>query len=373
MPKLVWKEVLRPGSYFVKDRFHTFTDGDLSRFARVGREMIGARLQIPQPLEHQPDAEPTTEEQRRKFAANQAADFARNNTGFVHDWQTTRDGALWARLSIEDAEIARKAPASIKFCSPRIRKRFADATGKVWDNCITHLALTPQPVFHDQKPFGAPVPAELSLSAAPQLHRWAKQKDRPDIELSLFNAVQQAGKAWQTIDLSKGEMPEELKDEEETGDEEPDDETPPPEEKDDAYGPENESADEQELQGVLKYLAKDGIHLPPDTNTKNFVERLRIACHAKQGAAAAQSPPNGEAKIPPNGPTPEMMAGAKEEPQMVAMSQLQEENKRLKTEVCKSRQAAFLADIATCKAKGWPANDIDQWTAAATNVAARYG
>jgi hypothetical protein len=150
---LVPKELIPgPGLYWYTDqetglpRKIRFTAEGLQHLCDSGRQMLAANLSIPVPLEHQPDGRPVS-------AADRAASKLKNNAGWVKDFQL-KNGALWGILDIQDEEIARKLPRTIRWTSPWITS-FMDGQGKPWHGVIGHVALTTRPRISRQAPFGS--------------------------------------------------------------------------------------------------------------------------------------------------------------------------------------------------------------------------
>jgi hypothetical protein len=153
---LIRKQILAPGTYWVSDSDgnptpFVVTDDDIEHYQKVGQKMIRNGLKIPVPMGHDDPndpPEPMTEER-----------VARNNEGWVKGYQV-QDGSLWGLLDIQDEDVARKARTTIKYVSPYIAPSFVDpVTGEKHENLIAHVALTPQPLFTGQKPFGTPMSA----------------------------------------------------------------------------------------------------------------------------------------------------------------------------------------------------------------------
>lgn len=126
-------------------RFETFTAAHSRKYADALNQMIKSKINIPVPWEHDPDAKPTTSAQR-----------AKNTAGWVEMATVDANGIMHVDANIpdeSDAILVRK----VRFCSPRIAA-FTDGNGKDWGavtgygNAITHLALTPRPVQHEQAP-----------------------------------------------------------------------------------------------------------------------------------------------------------------------------------------------------------------------------
>ncbi len=156
---LVEKEIIAPGTYWYLDqntkepRKFEATPAIVQHFHDTGKAMLSAGLSVPIPLEHQPEAKPQT-------AAQKAAQQLRDHTGWMHDYKM-KGGALFGVLDIQDEEIAKKLPRTIRYTSPYIGS-FTDGDGKNWHGVITHLALTSRPRIKRQEPF-ASIAAAMSL------------------------------------------------------------------------------------------------------------------------------------------------------------------------------------------------------------------
>src|SRR5262249_43569540 len=153
---------LAPITYCVNDQLYSFAPEDLSQMERDGNAMLKSGIKIPVPLEHARTAKPVTNEELDDMEEEAKRQFALSNTGWIDSFYQ-KDGKLWSKVRIEDEAVARKLPTTLPFVSPQIRPRFQDYTGKIWNNVITHLALTPQPIWHDQQPFDSGMEA-LALS-----------------------------------------------------------------------------------------------------------------------------------------------------------------------------------------------------------------
>ncbi len=158
---LVWKEVIRPGTYWYNDqetgqpRRLTVTSDGIQHFHDSGKKMIGAGLSIPIPLEHQQHARPLTRAER-------AAQNLKDNAGWVKDY-TVHNDKLFALCDIDDPSLVKKLPTTIKWSSPWINS-FTDGDGTAWEGVISHLALTTRPRITKQDPFPN-MAAALSLAA----------------------------------------------------------------------------------------------------------------------------------------------------------------------------------------------------------------
>lgn len=158
---LIWKEVIRPGTYWYTDeetkqpRCLTATSEHISHWHESGKKMLEAGLSIPIPLEHQPDARALTKAER-------AAQQLKDNAGWVKDYAVHKD-KLFALCDIADPEIGKKLPTTIRWTSPWFHS-FTDGDGNSWDGVISHLALTTRPRITRQEPFPS-MAAALSLAA----------------------------------------------------------------------------------------------------------------------------------------------------------------------------------------------------------------
>ncbi len=146
------KDVLYPGAYFVPDgkggrRKVTFSREDVRRLGERMKEMLAAGLQIPLAAEHQDKAKPLTAEERK-------ADWVKKLTlGWAEEAALAPEGFLSTKVEVPVAEEARRMPA-VRFVSPEIVEDWVDGNGRKWPGpSITHLAVTPRPVQHRQKPF----------------------------------------------------------------------------------------------------------------------------------------------------------------------------------------------------------------------------
>lgn len=129
-----------------------FSPADVKAFHQRGNEMIRSRVPVPVCFNHDPAVKPavTAAERERQKALAVA--------GEAVEYELAKDGTLFANVEVPDpmdALLVRR----MKFTSPRIEP-FTDGNARDWGRVITHLALTPRPVQHDQPPA-----RELSLGA----------------------------------------------------------------------------------------------------------------------------------------------------------------------------------------------------------------
>lgn len=149
-----------------------------------GKEMLKAELSIPVPLEHQPHLK------RPLTRAERAAADLKNNAGWVNDYKVAGDGAFWTQLNVEDEDVYKKLPRTIKFVSPYVTPSVKDGDGRDWNNVITHVALTSRPRIKGQAPFGTDVAAALSLASSEHKFVLGPEMKLPDEGLSFSAAGQ---------------------------------------------------------------------------------------------------------------------------------------------------------------------------------------
>jgi len=238
------KDALYPGTYHLPDgRKVTYSLADVRHLGQRAKAMISAGLQIPVAWEHQDDAVPQSEAERR-------ANRARFNLGHATDAGVSPEGYLTARVEVPVADDAKRLPA-VGFVSPEIRRDWIDGSGKLWPGLsITHLAVTPRPVQHKQKPFK---PVKMSLDV---------------VRLSL-------------ADVRLGDNPV---------DEEKDDDDKQEKKGDDDSG-DNESEEAKTetvvdssgmMKRVIGCLAEMGMMLGEGVTAENLLERLYVAAETKK-------------------------------------------------------------------------------------------
>jgi hypothetical protein len=153
---LIEKEVIRPGCYWYTDqdtglpRKLDVTPELCKYWLEQGNAMLSAGLTVPVPCEHDFNAHPMTPAEKLK-----------SNAGWVKEYRL-KDGALFGALDIQDDEVRKKLPGTIRWTSPWINS-FTDGAGRKWNNVISHLALTTRPRIIEQQPFGS-VAAALSMA-----------------------------------------------------------------------------------------------------------------------------------------------------------------------------------------------------------------
>jgi hypothetical protein len=153
MPQ-VWKQIIKPGSFKTANGWVTFSADRVKNMFRTGKAMLAHNLATPLPLEHD-GSTPLSAAQRRARSVS-------HNTGWVQDWRLNADDSLDALLDVawlpeakNDAEIAHRLERTIKYVSPYIMPTYEAGDGKTFTDAIAHVALTAQPVWHEQQPFQA--------------------------------------------------------------------------------------------------------------------------------------------------------------------------------------------------------------------------
>ena len=200
---VVPKELLRPGTYYPRSGAVTFDLPKLHHFCEQGNRMLDSGIDIQVPLEHQDDAKPLTR-------AEKLARTVLHNAGWVQRYRMDGD-SLWVDLDVLDEEVYKRLPTTIKYVSPEIEfNDYRTGDGAVWkDGCITHVALTPVPVWAGQKPFEAPVAmSRVRLS----LQDYADDEDSELDALDYEDAAQAVadmeseGTSWAEIGLLLDEL-----------------------------------------------------------------------------------------------------------------------------------------------------------------------
>lgn len=198
------KQILAPGTYVTRSGPVTITKADCADFVTTGRAMLDSNVQIPVPMEHQSDAKPTVVEQLSHLVGF--------NTGFVRKFDLDKDGAAWTDLEInsipiiadgkvnlltEPDKVKHFVENNVRYVSPELLPSYRDGKGNVWNNVVSHVALTPIPVWHDQLPFGSEAP--LAMSLGHDTYSWRK---RPTVRLSLADMWCTTGCAKELGDVS---------------------------------------------------------------------------------------------------------------------------------------------------------------------------
>lgn len=153
---LVEKEIISPATHWYRDeatglpRKLVVTPELTKHWHDQGNKMLGLGLTVPVPCEHDFSAHPMT-----------PADKLKSNAGWVKEYRL-RDNVLFGVVDVQDEELAKKLPNTIRWTSPWISS-FTDGQGRDWKNVISHLALTTRPRIIKQAPFSG-IAAALSIA-----------------------------------------------------------------------------------------------------------------------------------------------------------------------------------------------------------------
>jgi hypothetical protein len=391
----VWKELLAPGAYWVSDRETgeehpvEFSPEDVRLFHETGKALLAQGFPMPCPLDHDDKARPMDATER---AAWQTA----NNTGWVSDSRLNPDGSWDIQLDIDgipgiaDADVPRVLQERIKYVSPQLLPRLTIGNGSTFTHGLQHVALTCQPIFLKQKPFGTTAAAlSQPAPAAPAILFWKtygrpaclSMADRlgkspdPVSAPSLYPAssAPAAGEPVKPVSLSQGAKMAEEHDEpgkkkkppfgEETAPETPDPVSAAPEEPVNpdaattpttptaAVAPDAPVAAESWRKcaaEIARELESEGMVLPAHTDTvdqwlEHCLTSIRTMKKTRDG-----NPDEPEEPDEPERRTEEPPVAARPEPEIVSMSQfsgLQKEHAELREQLAVERLAKRLTKI----------------------------
>lgn len=320
---LVEKEIISTGTHWYRDevtglpRKLVVTPAETQYWHDQGNKMLGLGLTVPVPCEHDFTAHPMTPAEKLK-----------NNAGWVKEFRL-KDNALFGVVDIQDEELAKKLPKTVRWTSPWISS-FDDGKGRNWKNVIAHLALTTRPRIIDQKPFSG-IAAALSLAtdinieavgdkgfclskAGKLVERKKDKKLRPRFPLafSIFSGVK----------LSE-DNEEDMKPLEDDGEETPPPKKPKegeekPEPVDDELEPFKDPAGDVSMEELLAdLLGALDIHVEKSGNEEQFKRALYNAAmskiHELTGKARSQDPMN-DPNQPPGATPPGTPPGGQQNP-----------------------------------------------------------
>lgn len=253
--------------------------------------MLQSGIPVPTSWEHRNDAKPG-----KLNRDDWASARAKGTAGWVEAYELDAQGKAWANVEIPDAEDGRKAE-TVRFCSPEI-DCFTDGDGRDWGEVITHVALTPRPVQHNQPPIA---------------------------RLSYLGPIRLA------IDPTEGtDMADDADDDKKKA-------PPPPkkkgEGKDDAPLPDAGGM----LKKALEALEKLGLVLGDGVTPENFLERLYVAGLTKSAADGDLSDLDDE----PGDELPPDVSTSSQQPPL-ALSQTEQ---KLRAKVLKDESSALRGRI----------------------------
>lgn len=315
----VRKTILKPGVYQSPDGEVVATPARLRKFAATCAKMSQAGNKIPVPWGHHSNAVPgqDTDPDFKAFASS------RYNAGYTEGMSyDPKEGLVWEAnlpgveceggqlVTMAELPDGRKVKTVIDEVSVAIAPRFKDGQGNVYEDAITHIALTPLPVMGHQKSGFA------KLATAPE----------GTVFLSLVQHL-----AYSEDDMADDEELEAT---------------------DEAGG----MAGDEGFDRLKGLLGDHGITLPEDTTPENLTEHLIVALTALQGKLT----PVGEEEEPEvedEGVTVEepveggVMMSLEGQPRIV-VKMVEREQRRLKD--------AAKAKISQLRKNGLPADVSDQ-------------
>jgi hypothetical protein len=253
-----WKDALYPGNYRLPDgRLRNYQSSDVTHLARRVKDMVARGLQIPLCWEHQAEAKPT------RSPAEQLADRARLNLGFVEDARVSPEGYLEVLCDVPVEEDVKRLPA-VRFVSPELCTDWTDGDGTRWPGrSLTHLAVTSRPVQHRQRGF---------QPAADRLSQSCSAADVERLSLGDYEGLAMPSNTG-GVDLAK----------------------------------------------VISALREKGIPLPEDTTEMNFMDRLYVACVALGSSGEGENENNKYEPEAPAGGTDDLAGVSEETPTMMSM------------------------------------------------------
>lgn len=173
MPR-IWKEVLCQGRWRdARKRWFTIAPSDIKDAHKNARKMLARGLSVPCVWEHQ-NIE-VGDEPSGTDIAEWKRNYARYTFGHIVDSRVNERGNLDLLHEVPDPQDAAQL-VKTRFCSPKVYPSFSDSRGGEYTGCtVAHVASTPTPVQHTQKPFAF----EFSSAAAPYLAYTPPEKNFP--------------------------------------------------------------------------------------------------------------------------------------------------------------------------------------------------
>jgi hypothetical protein len=144
------KDILYPGVWHLANgRKEVFTPERVRHLAERLDAVLRAGLNVPVCWEHQESAVPLSQADLDR----ELAEKTRKVIGHVTGVRLSPEGFIEAAIDVPNADDARRLPA-VRFVSPFINQGLPDGSGRAWPGeSIWHVAVTPRPVQHTQKPF----------------------------------------------------------------------------------------------------------------------------------------------------------------------------------------------------------------------------
>lgn len=256
--KFLKREAFKPGVYFKQGQRIEVSPEDCRRRFLSMRALSGRGLSVPLLREHTDPASKAGEGTPGEFNGtsfkygDQAASELKRTVGAV-DMADPRtkihdDGSIDCVFNVPDAATATQlSDKRIRFTSPELRRSWEDTqTGRVFEDCLTHFALTHRPIQADQ------------VSGFDQ------------VALSSLETAQLSATPAMVMQFAEFEA--------DKGDDSPgDNDSDPDRTVANPNMPQSEQTDEKDLEALVAHLAKLGIDLPKDTKPEDFIRTLLTA------------------------------------------------------------------------------------------------
>lgn len=147
-----WKDIIAPGVQVLPDgSLLKVTESDVAHWRDTMARMKEKGIKIPVPWEHPDRSDPLGKPMSRNEMRSRNRELAKLNAGWVDDFRIGDDGSLEVCMDIPMEDDAKRLEQVGGYVSPAISKGFIDSRGDVWENAITHVALTSKPVIKDQR------------------------------------------------------------------------------------------------------------------------------------------------------------------------------------------------------------------------------
>lgn len=358
-PTRIWKDILYAGKVTVPDpssrsgsRSVTFTSADLRNAEQYGNAMIRDGFQIPVYWEHQHDGGPV-----KLSRGDMGAHRAKHMFGRITGYRVEGD-VLQAEHEIDTPQHLEQLK-TVRFVSPELQWDFRDGEGRKWPGItVSHVAATPIPVQHRQKPFQLSQAQTASRRIQLSLSDYEGRKMAKDDEEDLDELEDEDGE--------ESELPEDL----DELPEEPADELPP----EPAPVPEIPPESEIPFRKSLAMLETKGIKLPPDTNQQNVWERLFVVLTALQHSQALN--PQGDPSNPDDMP---YTAGNGDQQQTPPNVRPSPQAQPVSLSLQKAQAAAemitrknLLSRVARLRKRGIPPAQVDRLTQQARSISLSF-
>lgn len=306
------KTILVAGKHESPEGSVVATPERIRRWASQHAAMRALGIKTPVPWGHHVKAVPQYDGEAQYLAS-------RLNAGYFPELRATDDGkALQAVIEAPGVECengnlvtwaelpdGRKVKCAIGEVSAAVTKKFRDGRGRVWDDVITHVALTPLPVWSGQDGF-----QPLATAGGDE---------------TVFLSLGATG--WRTLATGTGAGSMAEKNATTTDDEFDDDvvvDEGDDEGKDDVVEPGVDTEADNDIAELVELLSRIcNVHVPEGQDPKTFIDHLRVVLKHMEGASGnAEMPVEGEHNAPVVAEqSPAMMSLIRENPEATAQAQ----------------------------------------------------